>query len=124
MAYKKVYLKPGKGSSFIITLKLGKEHFTEEQIAKDDTETIQQTETIVPSVEIIPDSEWKEEDNKRIEDAKMLIVEDNESAQDDGRIYQTDVSRYFRNILSSQYGFRRSRSIRDDTEGYAEHHFK
>ena len=48
-------------SSFIITLKLGKEHFTEEQIAKDDTETIQQTETIVPSVEIIPDSEWKED---------------------------------------------------------------
>ncbi len=75
----RVESEPGKGSSFIITLKLGKEHFTEEQIAKDDTETIQQTETIVPSVEIIPDSEWKEEDNKRIEDAKMLIVEDNES---------------------------------------------
>ena len=60
----RVESEPGKGSSFIITLKLGKEHFTEEQIAKDDTETIQQTETIVPSVEIIPDSEWKEEDNK------------------------------------------------------------
>ena len=28
---------------------------------------------------IIPDSEWKEEENKRIEGAKMLIVEDNES---------------------------------------------
>ena len=39
----------------------------------------QQPETIVPTVEILPDSEWKEEDNKRIEDAKMLIVEDNES---------------------------------------------
>ena len=26
--------------------------------------------------------------------------------------------------VSGQYGFRRSRSIRDDTEGYAEHHFK
>ena len=33
----------------------------------------------MPSVEILPDSGWKEEENKRIEDAKMLIVEDNES---------------------------------------------
>ena len=39
----------------------------------------QQPETFVPSVEILPDSGWKEEENKRIEDAKMLIVEDNES---------------------------------------------
>ena len=52
----------------------------EEEIAQESTEsTIRQTETIVPSVEIIPDSEWKEEENKRIEGAKMLIVEDNES---------------------------------------------
>ena len=34
----------------------------------------------VPSVEVLPDTAWKEEEsNKRIEDAKMLIVEDNES---------------------------------------------
>ena len=77
----RVESEPGKGSRFIITLKSGNQHFTEEQIVRDnaDTNIQQQPETIVPTVEILPDSEWKEEDNKRIEDAKMLIVEDNES---------------------------------------------
>ena len=76
----RVESEPGKGSSFIITLKLGKQHFAEEQTAQNDMDTaIQETETFVPSAEILPESEWKEEDNKRIEDAKMLIVEDNES---------------------------------------------
>ena len=77
----RVESEPGKGSRFIITLKSGNQHFTEEQIIRDnaDTNIQQQPETIVPTVEILPDSEWKEEDNKRIEDAKMLIVEDNES---------------------------------------------
>ena len=73
--------EPGKGSSFIITLKRD-QHFTEEQIVKEDVEsTIQQpTDVFVPSVEVLPDTAWKEEENnKRIEDAKMLIVEDNES---------------------------------------------
>mgnify|MGYP000814279693 CR=1 FL=1 len=77
----RVESEPGKGSRFIITLKSGNQHFTEEHIIRDNTDTNiqQQPETIVPTVEILPDSEWKEEDNKRIEDAKMLIVEDNES---------------------------------------------
>ena len=77
----RVESEPGKGSRFIITLKSGNQHFTEEQIIRDNADAnIQQPpETIVPTVEILPDSEWKEEDNKRIEDAKMLIVEDNES---------------------------------------------
>ena len=77
----RVESEPGEGSRFIITLKSGNQHFTEEQIIRDNTDTNiqQQPETIVPTVEILPDSEWKEEDNKRIEDAKMLIVEDNES---------------------------------------------
>lgn len=77
----RVESEPDKGSRFIITLKSGNQHFTEEQIIRDnaDTNIQQQPETIVPTVEILPDSEWKEEDNKRIEDAKMLIVEDNES---------------------------------------------
>ena len=77
----RVESEPGKGSRFIIMLKSGNQHFTEEQIIRDNADTnIQQPpETIVPTVEILPDSEWKEEDNKRIEDAKMLIVEDNES---------------------------------------------
>ena len=78
----RVESEPGKGSSFIITLKFGNQHFTEEQIVKEDVEsTIQQpTDMFVPSVEILPGTAWKEEEsNKRIEDAKMLIVEDNES---------------------------------------------
>ena len=78
----RVESEPGKGSSFIITLKLGNQHFTKEQIVKEDVEsTIQQpTDVFVPSVEVLPDTAWKEEEsNKRIEDAKMLIVEDNES---------------------------------------------
>ncbi len=78
----RVESEPGKGSSFIITLKFGNQHFTEEQIVKEDVEsTIQQpTDVFVPSVEVLPDTAWKEEEsNKRIEDAKMLIVEDNES---------------------------------------------
>ncbi len=77
----RVESEPGKGSRFSITLKSGNQHFTEEQIIRDNADAnIQQPpETIVPTVEILPDSEWKEEDNKRIEDAKMLIVEDNES---------------------------------------------
>ena len=77
----RVESEPGKGSSFIITLKLGNKHFTDEQIVQESTDDSirQQPETFVPSVEILPDSGWKEEENKRIEDAKMLIVEDNES---------------------------------------------
>lgn len=77
----RVESEPGKGSSFIITLKLGNQHFAEEQIAQSDTDTtIQKPEIATPSAEMIPEVEWKEdEDNKRIENAKMLIVEDNES---------------------------------------------
>ena len=77
----RVESEPDKGSSFIITLKLGNKHFTDEQIVQESTDDSirQQPETFVPSVEILPDSGWKEEENKRIEDAKMLIVEDNES---------------------------------------------
>lgn len=77
----RVESEPGKGSSFIITLQLGNRHFKEEQIAQDDTEagSIQQTETFVPSAEILPESEGAEEENRRIENATMLIVEDNES---------------------------------------------
>lgn len=76
----RVESEPGKGSSFIITLNLGNSHFTTEQIVQGDTETtIQQAETFTPPAEILSESEWIEEDNKRIEDARMLIVEDNES---------------------------------------------
>ena len=78
----RVESEPGKGSSFIITLKLGNQHFTEEQIVKEDVESTiqQQTDVFDPTVEVLPDAQWKEEEsNKRIEDAKMLIVEDNES---------------------------------------------
>ena len=78
----RVESEPGKGSSFIITLKFGNQHYTEAQLVKEDVESTIQLPPAVfdPSVEVLPDTAWKEEEsNKRIEDAKMLIVEDNES---------------------------------------------
>lgn len=76
----RVESEPGKGSSFIITLKLDNHHFTNEQIVLNKSEiAIQQTEPTAPSIEALRESEWNEEDNKRFEDATMLIVEDNES---------------------------------------------
>lgn len=75
----RVESEPGKGSSFIITLKLGNRHFTKEQIVMDQSEiAIQQTDPVTPSMETL-ETKWKEDDNKRLEDATMLIVEDNES---------------------------------------------
>ena len=52
MKFKTDFVTNSSSSSFIVA---HNNHFTEEQIAKDDTETIQQTEAIVPSVEIISD---------------------------------------------------------------------
>lgn len=76
----RVESEPGKGSSFIITLKPGNQHFAEEQIAQDATEaTIQPAEAFVPSAELIAEAEGKEEEGKRLEGASMLIVEDNEA---------------------------------------------
>ena len=69
----------GKGSRFIITLKLGNEHFRPEQIVPESI-TIKQPELPVLPIDTLPSPDDSEsETNKRIRDAKMLIVEDNES---------------------------------------------
>lgn len=68
-----------KGSSFIVSLKLGNKHFSTEQINLEDVELSPQ-EQPVEQIEKLPETEWQEEEtNKRIADAKMLIVEDNEA---------------------------------------------
>lgn len=78
----RVESEPGKGSSFIITLKLGKDHFAPNQIVKDPV-SIQQPEQIVPLIETMPEAEWQSDGkDKRIPDATMLIVEDNDSIKD------------------------------------------
>ena len=70
----------GKGSSFIITLKRGNEHFTEDQIIKESAADIRQPEQPVQQIETLPEAEWQnDKEDKRIPDATMLIVEDNES---------------------------------------------
>lgn len=69
----------GKGSSFIIALELGKKHFANDQIAKGPTD-IRQPEQTAQQIETLPEAEWLNDgEDKRIPDATMLIVEDNES---------------------------------------------
>lgn len=67
-----------KGTTFTITLKLGYEHFSSEQIIiKDEQQEI--FELIQPENELKFEQEALEESKKeRIKNSKMLIVEDNE----------------------------------------------
>lgn len=72
----------GKGTSFIVTLRLGKAQFTEEQISKD-TNSVQQIETPKPETDALLIAELEENAPiKRMPDAKMLIVEDNDSIRE------------------------------------------
>lgn len=72
----------GKGTSFIVTLRLGKEQFTEEQISQD-TNCVQQIEMPKPETDAILIAELEENAPiKRMPDAKMLIVEDNDSIRE------------------------------------------
>ncbi len=72
----------GKGTSFIVTLRLGKAQFTEEQINKD-TNSIQQIEIPKPETDALLIAELQENAPiKRMPDAKMLIVEDNDSIRE------------------------------------------
>lgn len=72
----------GKGTSFIVTLRLGKEQFTEEQISKD-TNSVQQIEMPKPETDALLIAELEENAPiKRMPDAKMLIVEDNDSIRE------------------------------------------
>lgn len=75
----KVTSEPGKGTTFIVSLQLGNSHFEPEQIGKQ-TEDVQQIELKSPDVEEIQEMQWEETSpGKRIPDATILIVEDNES---------------------------------------------
>lgn len=71
--------EPDKGSCFIITLQGGNSHFSEEQIVAE-AEVIQQPDeqSLLP-IEESNEITFEEEAPKRIPDAKMLIVEDNEA---------------------------------------------
>lgn len=68
-----------EGSSFIVSLKLGNKHFSSEQINLEDAD-LSPEQLPTEQIEKLPETEWQEEEtNKRIADAKMLIVEDNEA---------------------------------------------
>ena len=69
----------GKGTSFIVTLRLGNELFTEEQISRNP-DCVRQIEIPKPETDAFLKTELEENAPiTRIPDAKMLIVEDNES---------------------------------------------
>lgn len=71
--------EPGQGSTFTVRLQLGNKHFAPEQIGKVDE--VQQIESKSRNIEELPpEAEWEEmSPRNRIPDAKMLIVEDNDS---------------------------------------------
>ena len=72
----------GKGSSFIIRLDLGNTQFSEEEINRN-SETTQQIEEPQSDADVLLEAELEEISSiKRIPDAKMLIVEDNESIRE------------------------------------------
>lgn len=72
----------GKGTSFIVTLQLGNAQFDEEQINKN-ADSIQQIEAPKPESDALLQAELEENaPNKRLPDAKILIVEDNASIRE------------------------------------------
>ena len=72
----------GKGSSFIVTLPLGNAHFTPEQIDLRDS-SIQQPDINKSEIDILLKSEIQEEAPiRKLSDAKILIVEDNDSIRE------------------------------------------
>ena len=72
----------GKGTSFIVTLQLGNAQFNEEQINKN-TDSVQQIEAPKPENDALLKAELEENaPNKRLPDAKILIVEDNASIRE------------------------------------------
>lgn len=72
---------PGKGSTFIIRLKTGNAHFTEEEIVLDSPDVSRPGQTSL-LIETLPASEpeaEEEEESRPPADATILIAEDNES---------------------------------------------
>lgn len=74
----------GKGSSFIITLKLGNKHFLKEEISLNDEVIIRQVELPIPeTVAIMKETALNNNDTSLHPlDTKMLIVEDNASVRE------------------------------------------
>ena len=101
----------GKGSRFIITLLLGNEHFNKEQIAtEDDKSSIQETQAVVPVSPIMPEEKWEEAQKQQMEDAKMLIVEDNESIKQ----MLVDIFKTFYQISTASDGVEALEMIKKD----------
>lgn len=72
----------GKGTSFIVTLQLGNAQFDQEQISKN-TDSVQQIEMPKPENDALLQAELEENAPiKRLPDAKILIVEDNDSIRE------------------------------------------
>ena len=72
----------GKGTSFIVTLRLDNEFFTEEQINRNP-DCVHQIEISKSEADAFLKTELEEDAPiKRIPDAKLLIVEDNESIRE------------------------------------------
>lgn len=91
----------GKGSSFIISLKLGKEHFEPEQISLKE-EIVQQQEPPQPgTIAVMAEAAL---DNEVIpphpSDAKMLIVEDDASIRE----MLADIFRTFYQVITASDG--------------------
>ncbi|AVM52982.1 signal transduction histidine kinase [Bacteroides zoogleoformans] len=75
----RVESEPGKGASFIVSLQRGNAQFDEEQIS-NNPDSVQQIETSLPENDAFLKAEIEENvPNKRLPDATILIVEDNES---------------------------------------------
>lgn len=90
----------GKGSRFIITLRLGNEHFAKEQLSFE-SEVVHQSEQAQPQSEPFTELKLDEiELGKRISDAKMLIVEDNESIKQ----MLVDIFRTFYQVTTASDG--------------------
>ncbi len=91
----------GRGSRFIISLKLGKEHFTPDQISLKE-EIVQQQETPQPETAAV--MEEAALDNEVIpshpSDAKMLIVEDDASIRE----MLADIFRTFYQVITASDG--------------------
>lgn len=74
--------EPGKGTCFIVKLPLGNSLFTEEEISQT-AESIQQIEITQTDNDALLKNELEENaPNKRLPDAKILIVEDNDSIRE------------------------------------------
>lgn len=75
----RVESEPGKGASFIVSLQRGNAQFDEEQISRNP-DNVQQIEAPVAENDALLKAELEENaPNKRLPDATILIVEDNDS---------------------------------------------